>query len=54
MYQQSEDLKQMESLIIKQHEAIGSQALYIKLLEMRSLQEYYPDTQDSPIHLGPL
>ena len=54
MYQQSEELKEMNHLIIKQQEAIESQALYIKLLEMRSLQGYQFNPKDSPIHLGPL
>jgi|TARA_B110001454_G_C12506576_1_gene344965 hypothetical protein len=54
MYQQSEELKAMDSLIIKQGEAIESQALYIKLLEIKCLQGYYPDVQDSPIYRNPL
>ena len=54
MYQQSEELKSMDALILKQQEAIESQSLYIKLLEMRSTQGYLPSPKDSPIHLGPL
>ena len=53
MYEQSQEIDDMREVIIKQHEAVESQALYIKILEMKALG--IPFEEDiNPIHSDPI